>query len=75
MRTNQQRFLLTFARAGWTTRQPSTITHRNESDPISASSVGIELFTLPDRAVDAVVEMFRQRTGVEPHRELRQRIA
>ena len=45
------------------------------SGPISASSVGVELFTLVDRTVDRVVEILRQRTSGEPHRELGQRIA
>ena len=39
--------------------------------PISASSVGVDLFTL----VDSVVEMLRKRPRVEPSSELRQRIA
>ena len=43
--------------------------------PISGSSVGVELFTLVERAVDRVVEALRHRTSDEPGRELRQRIA
>lgn len=43
--------------------------------PISGSSVGVELFTLVDRAVDAVMDMLRQRRGTVPRGERRQRIA
>ena len=49
-----------------------TTTH---AGPISGSSVGVELFTLVERAVDAVVEILRQHTSGEPHRALRRRIA
>jgi hypothetical protein len=42
---------------------------------ISASSVGINLFSLVDHTVDAVVAMLRQHTSVEPQGEMRQRIA
>ena len=43
--------------------------------PISGSSAGTELFGLVDRAVDAVVETFGQRTSDRPLRELHRRIA
>lgn len=43
--------------------------------PVSASSVGVNLFMLVDRAVDSVMEMLRHRASAEPHSEMRQRIA
>ena len=46
-----------------------------DGGPISGSSVGVERFTLVDRAVDAVVELLRHRTSHGPGRELRQRMA
>ena len=46
-----------------------------DAGPIAASSVGVELFTLVERAVDTVVEILRQRIGGEPRREHRQRVA
>jgi ribosome-associated translation inhibitor RaiA len=42
--------------------------------PISASSVGVELFTLVDRAVDTLEEKLREHAGAAPYGEL-QRIA
>ena len=42
---------------------------------VSASSVGVKLFTLLDRAVDSVVDVLRQRARAESQSESRQRIA
>jgi phage baseplate assembly protein gpV len=42
---------------------------------VSASSVGVNLFTLLDGAVDSVVDVLRQRARAESESELRQRIA
>ena len=41
--------------------------------PISASSVGVDLFALVDRALDTVEEILRQRTATHPHAALRRR--
>jgi hypothetical protein len=46
-----------------------------DAGAIAASSVGVELFTLVERAIDTVVEILRQRTGGEPHRGLRHGVA
>lgn len=43
--------------------------------PIFGSAVGTDLFTLVDRATDAVAERLRQRANAEREAELRQLIA
>ena len=43
--------------------------------PISASTVGVDLFTLVDGTVDRVAEMLGERLGAVPTSDLRQRIA
>ena len=63
--------------------EPYTIAHRRcdievmttHAGPIAAWSVGVDLSTLVDRALETVVEMLRQRTTTHPHAELRRRIA
>ncbi len=46
-----------------------------DSGPIAASSVGAELFTLVERAVNAVVDVLRQRSSGKQDGLLRRRIA
>ena len=63
--------------------EPQTIAHRRceievtttHAGPISASSVGVNLFALVDRAMEIVVEKLRQRPNAQTHRERRRRIA
>ena len=63
--------------------EPQTIAQRHceievattHAGPISASSVGVDLFALVDRAVEIVVENFRQRPSAQTHAERRRRIA
>jgi len=59
-----------------------TIAHRRcdievitPAGPISASSVGVDLFALVDRALDIVVENLPQRTATHPHAAHRRRSA
>lgn len=63
--------------------EPSQMSHRRcdtevmtvRASPIAASAIGLDLFNLVDGTVDTVVELLRQRTSAESHRERRQRIA
>ena len=63
--------------------EPQTIAHRHceievtttHAGPISASSVGVDLLALVDRAVEIVAEKLRQRPNAQTHAELGRRIA
>jgi hypothetical protein len=59
-----------------------TVAHRRcdievmtHAGQISASSVGVDLFALVDRALDRVVEILGQRTAPHPYAAIRQRSA